>query len=263
MQHPNGRIFGIVCAAQDISALKRTEDALRQSMAELARSNADLEQFAYVASHDLQEPLRMVTSYVQLLAKRYTGKLDTTADEFIQYAVEGTMRMQRLIQGLLAYSRVGSQGRPFEPTDCSAVIDQVCTNLKVAIEETEATVASNGLPTVMADTTQVTQLFQNLIANAIKFRKPGEPPHVQLKAVRHDQEWLFSISDNGIGLHPKHANRIFALFQRLHAYAEYPGSGIGLAICKKIVERHGGHIWAESQPNDGATFFFTLPMVHT
>jgi len=239
--------------------LKRTAARLAQQTAELRRSNEELQQFAYVASHDLQEPLRMVASYTQLLARRYRGKLDADADEFIEYAVDGARRMQALINDLLAYSRVGTRGQEFEPTDANAVFDQVVTDLGAAIEEAQAVVTRDDLPTVVVDPSQFGQLLQNLLSNAIKFR--GErPPRVHVSARLEDDAWLFSVSDNGIGIAPEYTDRIFVIFQRLHSRAQYPGTGIGLAICKKIVERHGGRIWVESTPGEGSTFYFTLPL---
>ncbi len=239
--------------------LKRTAARLAQQTAELKRSNEELQQFAYVASHDLQEPLRMVASYTQLLARRYRGKLDADADEFIEYAVDGARRMQALINDLLAYSRVGTRGQEFEPTDANAVFDQVVTDLGAAIEEAQAVVTRDDLPTVVVDPSQFGQLLQNLLSNAIKFR--GErPPRVHVSARLEDDAWLFSVSDNGIGIAPEYTDRIFVIFQRLHSRAQYPGTGIGLAICKKIVERHGGRIWVESTPGEGSTFYFTLPL---
>jgi signal transduction histidine kinase/DNA-binding response OmpR family regulator len=256
-----------VLVIHDITERKRVEQELKQTMAELAHSNKELEQFAYVASHDLQEPLRMVTSYVQLLARRYQGKLDADADEFIAYAVDGATRMQALINDLLAYSRVGTRGKPFEPTDCEAVLDQALANLQVAIEDNGAVVTHDPLPTVMADGTQLVQLFQNLIGNAIKFRG-DESPRVHISAHRQSaienrksDEWVFSVRDNGIGIDPEYHERIFIIFQRLHTREEYPGTGIGLSVCRKIVERHGGRIWVESQPGKGSTFYFTIPMM--
>ncbi len=234
------------------------EEDLARKVDELARSNADLEQFAYVASHDLQEPLRMVTAYTQLLSERYHGKLDANADKFINYATEGAQRTQVLIQDLLAFSRVGRSGVPSESVDCNAVVQEVLRTLTTAIQESGATVTHGKLPAVWADRTQVAQIFQNLIGNAIKFR--GEkPPVISVQAEKADPRWLFRVSDNGIGIAPEYAENIFVVFQRLHARGEYPGNGIGLAICKKIVERDGGKIWVESQSGSGSTFKFTLP----
>ena len=238
--------------------LRRTAERLAQQTAELERSNAELQQFAYVASHDLQEPLRMVASYTQLLARRYGDKLDADALEFIDFAVDGARRMQALINDLLAYSRVGTRGAEFAPTDCNALVDQVVADLGAAIEDERAVVTRGDLPTLQADAMQISQLFQNLIGNAIKFH--GErAPRVEVAAEPRGDDWLFSVRDNGIGIDPEYADRIFVIFQRLHSRGEYPGTGIGLAICKKIVERHGGHIWMESVPGEGTTFYFTLP----
>ena len=236
---------------------ERTEE-LAERARDLARSNSELQQFAYVASHDLQEPLRMVASFTQLLAKRYGDKLDDDARDFINYAVDGATRMQTLISDLLSYSRVGTQARPFESTDCDAVLERVLVNLRLAIDESGATIVQDPLPVVLGDPQQIGQLFQNLIANAIKFRGT-QPPCVQIHAQRHGSDWCISIRDNGIGVAPEQADRIFVIFQRLHTKTEYPGTGIGLAVCKKIVERHGGRIWVESNPGAGSAFCFTLP----
>ena len=237
---------------------RQMEEDLARKVDELARSNADLEQFAYVASHDLQEPLRMVTAYTQLLGERYRGKLDESADKFIGYASEGAQRMQVLIQDLLAFSRVGRNGTITGSVDCNSVIAEVLQALASAVQESGATVTHAELPTVWADRTQVAQLFQNLIGNAIKFRGK-EPPAVAVQAEKAGPQWRFSVSDNGIGIAPEYAENIFVVFQRLHARSEYPGNGIGLAICKKIVEHFGGNIWVESQSGSGSTFKFTLP----
>jgi signal transduction histidine kinase len=237
---------------------KRAEEALKEKTEELARSNQDLEQFASVASHDLQEPLRMVTSYVQLLARRYQSRLDADAEEFINFAVDGATRMHTLINDLLAYSRVGTGGKPFEPTNCETILQQSLDNLQVTMEESGAVVTHDSLPTVMADDLQLGQLFQNLIGNAIKFHGE-EPPRVHVSARPEGDRWIFSVRDNGIGIAPEYAERIFIIFQRFHSREEYPGTGIGLAVCKKIVERHGGCIWVESELGKGATFYFTLP----
>ena len=232
---------------------------------DLARSNAELEQFASVASHDLQEPLRMVTTYLELLRLRYGDRLDGEAIEFVDFAVDGANRMSRLIKDLLQYSRVGTRGQPFAPVDWEVVSSWTLSNLSVAIDESGAIVTHDPLPTVMADETQMLQLLQNLIGNAIKFR--GEmPPEIHVGAERRAgssqgaaDTWLFSVRDNGIGIEPQYSERIFQIFQRLHSRHEYPGTGVGLAVCRRIVERHGGRIWVESTPGQGSTFYFTLP----
>jgi light-regulated signal transduction histidine kinase (bacteriophytochrome) len=235
------------------------EIAQRQrTAAELTRSNRELEQFAYVASHDLKEPLRKVRVFLQLLERRCRGRLDDQAEEFIAHAVASAARMQQLVNDLLAFARVGSRGKPFEPTDCRAILARAVANLDAAVRESGAEVSHGPLPTVPADARQLEQLFQNLLGNAIKFRGT-RPPVVRVEARRQGDEWLFAVRDNGIGIEPQYAQRIFVIFERLHGAAEYPGTGIGLAICNKIVERHGGRIWVKSEPGRGATFYFTLP----
>jgi PAS domain S-box-containing protein len=250
------RMAGI---AQDVTERKRMEDAIRGHSEELARSNAELERFAYVASHDLQEPLRMVASFTQLLAKRYSGKLDETANRYIEYAVDGAKRMQQLIADLLAYSRVSNKEIDLRQTECEAVVQSAMRNLTMVIDESGASVDWDPLPSLWADQAQLTQLFQNLFGNAIKFRRNGERPRIHISAAYTGAEWVLSVQDNGIGIEPLHADRVFQIFQRLHTRAEYPGTGIGLAVCKKVVERHGGKIWVESEPGAGSTFRFTIP----
>lgn len=241
----------------DITDRKQAEQELKHVTAEMQRSNTELGQFAYVISHDLQEPLRMVSSYTQLLAKRYQSKLDADADEFITYAVDGAKRMQALLGDLLGYSRVGTHGKPFSLIDSEDIIKQAMANLKIAIEESGALVSYDTLLAVMADEGQLVQLFQNLIANAIKFRGQ-EPPRIHISAKRRRKVIIFSVRDNGIGIDSQHSKGIFEIFRRLHTREEYPGTGMGLSICKKIVERHGGHIWVQSRPGEGSTFYLTI-----
>jgi len=237
---------------------RQAEEQLAQKAAELARSNAELEQFAYVASHDLQEPLRMIANYTQLLAERYRSKLDGQADKYIAYSVDGAMRMQALIQDLLKFSRVGRQEIERRTTDCRAVVEQALTNLQAAVQESGAVVNWNGLPVLEADPAQLTQVFQNLIGNAIKFHGT-ETPLIQIDAEKKDHEWVLTVSDNGIGIPAENWQDIFVIFRRLHTRDEYAGNGIGLSICKKIIERHGGKIWIEAQAKPGSRFKFTLP----
>lgn len=297
IRDPGGTIIGVVLVFRDVTGLRKTEEelkdyrlhlealveertaelkqtnaqlarevedrtravtALEQTTSELQRSNRELEQFAYVASHDLQEPLRKVASFTQLLAERYGDRLDSDAKEFIAFAVDGAHRMQRLISDLLAYSRVGTRGSPFAPVDGEAILQHAMGNLELAIQESGAVVTHTPLPTITGDAVQLVQLFQNLIGNAIKFR--GEAtPQVHVSATRQGPEWIFRVSDNGIGIDPQYFDRLFIIFQRLHSRAEYPGTGIGLAISKKVVERHNGRIWVESEAGKGSTFCFSLP----
>ncbi len=274
-----GGIAGVIGVTVDITARARAEEALAiareaalaaerekaqilaRSNVELERSNAELRQFAYVASHDLQEPLRTIASYLQLLKRRYAGRvLDEGADEYIAFAVDGAKRMQVLIQAVLAYSRVGTHGKDFAPLDARALVARALANLDARLADTGAHVTVDGdLPTVRGDDAQLGQLFQNLIGNALKFVRSGETPTVAITAERTAEGWTFAVRDNGIGLPPEQAERIFGMFQRLHTRDEYEGTGIGLSVCKRIVERHGGRIWVESRPGEGATFRFTLP----
>jgi signal transduction histidine kinase len=238
---------------------ERTE-RLNQTMDELKRSNTELEQFAYVASHDLQEPLRMVASYLQLVSRRYGDRIDKDGHEFIAFAVDGSVRMQQLIDDLLSYSRVGTKGKAFVPTACEGVYAKATRNLQIAIEDRNASVTHDALPTLPADEGQLVQLLQNLVGNALKFCK-DRPPRVHVSAVKKGVEWEFTIRDNGIGIPKEQFDRVFQIFQRLHPREEYEGTGIGLAVCKKIVERHGGRIWPESEVGVGTTFHFTIPEV--
>jgi len=248
----------ILLAIEDITEHKRREEELKKLSEELARSNTDLRDFAYVASHDLKKPLQSIEGFAKLLARRYKGKLDAKADEFIEYIGSGVKRMQMFIKDLLEYSQVGAKEKKFKPTDCSGVVQKAVGNLQAAIEESNAVVTYDELPTVMVDTPQMISLLQNLIDNAIKFRGE-EAPRIYISAERKGDEWVFSIRDNGIGIDPKDSERIFGMFQRLHGSTDYPGTGIGLAICKKIIERHGGQIWVESEAGKGSTFYFTMP----
>jgi signal transduction histidine kinase len=243
---------------EQIAQRKKAEAVLKQTLADLTRSNEDLQQFAYVASHDLQEPLRNVASCVQLLEKNYKGKLDDDADQYIRYAIDGAVRMKALIQDLLYYSRIATRWKPRVLIDCEEILDLTAKNLSSAITEAGAVITHDPLPTVSGDDTQLLQVMQNLIANAIKFRS-HEPPTVHVSAVRNGNEWVFSVKDNGIGIESQHLDRIFMIFQRLHKRSQYDGTGMGLAIVKKVVERHGGRVWVESEPGNGATFYFTIP----
>jgi two-component system, chemotaxis family, sensor kinase Cph1 len=254
----NGTMTNIIAEFSDITAFKQTQDALARRTEELASSNHELEQFAYVASHDLQEPLRMVASYTQLLARRYKDKLDDDANEFIDFAVDGATRMQALINDLMMLSRIGTRGKLLEPCESELALSRALANLRIAIDESGVVVTHDAMPNVVADVSQLTQLFQNLIGNALKFRG-AHPLKIHIGVKRTIRDWEFSVRDNGIGIAPEHFERIFVIFQRLHSKQDYPGTGIGLAICKKIAERHGGHIWVESRLGEGTSFYFTFP----
>ena len=254
-----GNVIGVFAAARDITERKKVEEMLKLNINELAISNAELEQFAYVSSHDLQEPLRMISSYLQLLERRYSGQLDDKADKYIHFAVDGAARMQHLINDLLEFSRVTTHAKELKITKVKSVYNQVLINLEVSIRENNVVITHDPLPEVMADDTQLSQVFQNLISNAIKFRGKDNPK-IHIGVVRKSDQWLFSVQDNGIGIDSKHNDRIFEVFKRLHKRRDYPGTGIGLSICKKIIERHGGNIWVESELNHGSIFYFTLPV---
>ncbi|NUB93036.1 PAS domain-containing protein [Haloterrigena sp. SYSU A558-1] len=242
----------------DVTELRRTQQELAESVDQLEASNERLEQFAYAVSHDLQEPLRMVSSYLQLLEDRYRADLDEEAEEFIDFAVDGADRMRAMIENLLEYSRVTTRGDPLEPTDAAAVLDDVLTDLEPRIEETDATITVDELPTVTADGDQLAQVFRNLLSNALKY-SGDEPPQVHVGVERTGDEWRFAIADQGIGIDSEQSERIFDVFETAHTSEEGSDSGIGLALCQRIVERHGGKIWVDSEPDEGATFYFTLP----
>ena len=253
----DGTIKGGISLSIDVTARVRAEQALRDIQRDLERSNAELQQFAYVASHDLQEPLRTIASYLQLIAQRYKGQLDDDADVFIQFAVDGAKRMQALIKAVLQYSQVGNSTDGWTSVDSHFIVASVVDSLRAHIAALHARVTWDALPTIVGDPNGLSQLFQNLIGNALKFC--SEDPTVHIGVVRENDEWTFSIQDNGIGIAPDHLERVFGMFQRLHTREEYEGTGIGLATCKKIVERHGGRIWVESELGHSTTFFFTLP----
>jgi PAS domain S-box-containing protein len=243
----------------DVTVRKQTEDELRRTIEQLGHANMDLEQFAYITSHDLQEPLRMVSAFIGLLRDDYQGKLDVKADEYIAFALEGALRMQALIKDLLEYSRIGARMKDVVLTDVKESLLAALANLKMAIEESQARITLHPLPMVMADGLQLTMVFQNLVGNAIKYRQPHVTPEIDIKAEKEEGEWRFTIRDNGIGIDPQCYGKLFKVFQRLHTRDHYQGTGIGLAICKKIVEGHGGRIWAESAIGQGSSFYFTLP----
>jgi len=259
----DGKLVGTVIVFQDITVRKEAEEALQRTADELARSNQDLEQFAYVASHDLQEPLRMVAGYLQLLSERYRGRLDEKADKFIDYAVDGAERMSGLIRDLLSYARLNTRAGQLRGIRVEEALGDALRNLHSAIQESGAAISHDPLPEVRADQTQLAQLFQNLVGNAIKFRCPERAPQIHVSARRDDGQWLFTVQDNGIGFDPQYQDKMFLIFQRLHSRGKYPGTGIGLAICKRIVERHGGTIWASGKPDQGAAFSFTIPIPGT
>lgn len=244
---------------EEITMRERAEGDLRKLMEDLARSNKELDQFASIASHDLQSPLRTVAGFVELLGERYKGKLDEKADEYIARAVNGAKRMSVLIHDLYVYSRIGTQGKQLSRVSMGTLFEGAIDNLKEIIDENEAVITCDQLPDVEGDDTQLVQLFQNLVGNAIKFRKKDAPPSIRISAERKQGEWVFGVHDNGIGIEPRFYERVFVIFQRLHASEEYPGTGLGLALCKKIVERHGGRIWIESKPGEGSNFYFTMP----
>ncbi len=249
----------VLANVTDVTEKREAEAALARAFEDLRRSNVELEQFAYVASHDLQEPLRAINSFSELLGMRYQGQLDGEADEFLSFIRDGARRAQALIRDLLAYSRVGTHGKPFAVTDCNHVLDGALNNLQLAIRDSQAQIERDPLPTIMGDEVQLTQLFQNLVGNAMKFCQPGNPPRVRVRARQLDgRRWEISVQDNGIGIEPQYFERIFVIFQRLHPHEAYAGTGIGLAICKKIVDRHGGTIRVESEPGRGSTFSFTV-----
>lgn len=249
----------VLVACQDITERKQAENALQEALRELERSNLDLEQFACLASHDLQEPLRMVFSYLDLLERKYRDRLDEKASTYIHFAVDGAKRMHKLIESLLTYSRIG-RSKSFGVVDTNQAVVQAMANLEASIRESRAEIAPGQLPKVWGDETMIVQLLQNLLGNSIKYRRKDVPPRVKISAERGENEWVFSIRDNGIGIEPEHYDRVFQMFQRLHTSGERPGTGIGLASCKKIVEQHHGRIWLESLPGEGTTVLFTLPV---
>ena len=253
-----GVLYDITDRKQAQAALQKSKEQLQTAIAELTRSNQELEQFAYAASHDLQEPLRKINSFAELLAHDYRQQLDQIADKYIDYITDGASRMQALIEDLLLYSRAGRQELNKQPTDLNTVVSQVIIDLGFAIADNNAIITTTSLPTLSANPVQMAQLLQNLIANAIKFRRES-PPEIHIAAALQKEKWLISVQDNGIGIKLEYTERIFAIFQRLHSRSRYPGNGIGLALCRKIVERHGGDIWLESEPGKGTIFYFTIP----
>ena len=249
----------VLSISRDISERKRREQHLKEVITELKRSNDELQSFAYITSHDLQEPLRTIASFAQLIKKRYQDRLDSDADEFIDFMVDGASRMKEMIQGLLDYSRVGTQGHEFKEFQAKSALNYALSNLGTAIAEVNAEITSDPLPVIFADKDQIIRVFQNLIGNALKFRKEGVQPKIHVSARKEDNEYIFSVSDNGIGLEVQYSDKIFEVFKRLHTIGEYQGAGIGLAIVKRIIDRHGGRIWVESELGKGSTFYFTIP----
>ena len=256
----DGNVYAVLAMSQDITERKQYEEKLEQLVADLEESNERLEQFAYAASHDLQEPLRMVSTYLQLIERRYGDELDEEGEEFFEYALDGAERMRSMIDGLLQYSRIETMGGEFEPVDLDVVFDDVCEDLRVTIEDSGAEITADRLPRVNGDENQLRQVFQNLLSNAIKY-SGDEPPRVHVSAERNGEEWIVSVADSGIGIEPADQDQIFEVFEGLHGGREYAGTGIGLAVCERIVERHDGDIWVESEPGEGSTFSFTLPAV--
>jgi PAS domain S-box-containing protein len=265
-----GKVIGIASTERDITERKNAETEIRRLNAELGqkiaertakleRSNQDLQQFAYVASHDLQEPLRMVASFTQLLAKRYQNKLDQDADDFIKYIVEGATRMQAMINDLLNYSRIGTRGEDLVATPAGVALKQALTNIQLLVMENQAVIEQGPLPVVLADPTQLPVVFQNLITNAIKYRRPDVPPRIEVRAERREKVWEFTVRDNGQGIDPRYFERVFIIFQRIHGRTDNSGSSIGLPICKRIIERQGGRIWIESEMGQGTVIHFTVP----
>jgi PAS domain S-box-containing protein len=261
LKNEKGLFDGFIIINRNITDIKQNEEKMKITLDELKRSNEELERFAYVSSHDLQEPLRMVTLYSQLLERRYKDRLDSDANDFIEYIVENAKRMKQLIDDLLEYSRLTNRAKEFENIDLEKVLENVLSNLSILIVENNVTVTHDSLPTVLADENQMMQVFQNLITNAIKFRGV-EPPKIDISAKKNEKEWIFAIKDNGIGINPEHQEQIFEVFKRLHTQEEYPGTGIGLSIVQKIILHHHGRIWAESEPGKGSTFYFTIPTIN-
>ena len=260
IKNDKGDIIGISSISKNITRRKKAEEQLKNTIEELEHSNKELQSFAYITSHDLQEPLRTIASYAQLIERRYKGQLDHDADEFIEYMVDGSRRMKQMIQGLLDYSRVGTKGGEFREFEAENALNYALSNLGSAISEVNAEITSDEFPVILADEDQIIRVFQNLIGNALKFQKEGIQPKIHVSAKKKDNEYVFSVSDNGIGLEEQYSDQIFEVFKRLHAIDEYQGAGIGLAIVNRIIDRHGGRIWVESEYGNGSTFYFTIPI---